>query len=87
METEFDEAKPPSVSAEEATAIKALIRRTLQYDADKRPTASELLQDPWFLTNFDRAVPEEVFLHTYYLQHSLTKIGGEEDSQSLSKGT
>ncbi|CAK7267275.1 hypothetical protein SEPCBS119000_002459 [Sporothrix epigloea] len=47
LETRFD-AAAPDLDEEEATAVKALIRRILQYDPDKRPTASELLQDPWF---------------------------------------
>ena len=62
MEKQFDEYKPTSVSAEEeGTVIKALIRRTLQYDPAKRPTACELLQDPWFTTDFERILTEEVF--------------------------
>jgi serine/threonine protein kinase len=61
MEKQFDEDKPTSVSPEEATVIKALIRRTLQYDPAKRPTACELLQDPWFTTHFERILTEEVF--------------------------
>ncbi|CAK7275429.1 hypothetical protein SEPCBS119000_006689 [Sporothrix epigloea] len=47
LEDRFD-AAAPDLNEEEATAVKALIRRILQYDPDKRPTLSELLQDPWF---------------------------------------
>jgi serine/threonine protein kinase len=61
VEDLFIELKPKSFSSEEATLVKALIRRTLQYDPAKRPTASELLQDPWFTTEFESANAEEVF--------------------------
>ena len=61
MEKLFDKFKPASRSVEEDMLIKALVRRTLQYDPAKRPTASELLQDPWFTTDFERVFTEEVF--------------------------
>ncbi|CAK7275431.1 hypothetical protein SEPCBS119000_006690 [Sporothrix epigloea] len=47
LEKRFD-AAAPDLDEKEATAVKALIRRILQYDPAKRPTPSELLQDPWF---------------------------------------
>ncbi|KAI0403509.1 putative serine protein kinase [Xylaria palmicola] len=47
MEVAFDEAQP-ELEEEEARAIKMLIRRILQYDPAKRPSAAEVLQDPWF---------------------------------------
>jgi non-specific serine/threonine protein kinase len=47
METLFDRANP-ELGEEEAVEIKALIRRILQYDTKKRPTAVEILADPWF---------------------------------------
>ncbi|CAK7275551.1 hypothetical protein SEPCBS119000_006742 [Sporothrix epigloea] len=47
LEKCFDDAAP-EIDEKEATAVKVLIRRILQYDPAKRPTASELLQDPWF---------------------------------------
>jgi serine/threonine protein kinase len=53
LEVYFDRHKLPSISNEEATAMKALIRRTLQYDPAKRPTPTELLQDRWFTTEFE----------------------------------
>ncbi|KAI1746024.1 serine protein kinase [Xylaria scruposa] len=48
MEELFDQAEP-DVPEEEAKAIKSLIRRILQYDPKKRPSAAEILQDPWFV--------------------------------------
>ncbi|KAK8037640.1 CMGC/SRPK protein kinase [Apiospora marii] len=47
MEEFFDEAKP-DLDEEEAGKVKALVRRILQYDPEKRPSAAELLRDPWF---------------------------------------
>ncbi|CAK7267273.1 hypothetical protein SEPCBS119000_002458 [Sporothrix epigloea] len=47
LEKRFD-AAAPDLDEKEAMAVKALIRRILQYDPAKRPTPSELLQDPWF---------------------------------------
>ena len=47
MEEVFDEADP-DISKEEARLVKALIRRILQYNPAKRPSAAEILRDPWF---------------------------------------
>ena len=47
MEEMFDEAKP-DLNAEEAGKVKVLIRRILHYDPAQRPSAVELLRDPWF---------------------------------------
>ncbi|PSR82141.1 putative serine protein kinase [Coniella lustricola] len=47
MEAYFDEAKP-DLDAAEAKQVKALIRRVLQYEPANRPSASDLLLDPWF---------------------------------------
>lgn len=47
MEELFDEASP-DISKEESDAVKALVRRILQYDPAKRPSAEEILLDPWF---------------------------------------
>ncbi|TGJ82339.1 hypothetical protein E0Z10_g6416 [Xylaria hypoxylon] len=47
MEELFDEAKP-DIDEEEASEIKLLIRRILQYDPANRPSAAEILEDPWF---------------------------------------
>ncbi|KAH8159186.1 hypothetical protein CIB48_g9063 [Xylaria polymorpha] len=37
------------IDEEEARKVKALIRRILHYDPEKRPSAVEVLRDPWFL--------------------------------------
>ena len=47
MEELFDQASP-DISDEESRAVKTLIRRILQYDPAKRPSAEEILLDPWF---------------------------------------
>ena len=47
MEEMFDRARP-EIDEEEARRIKTLIRRILQYDPSKRPSAEEILRDPWF---------------------------------------
>ena len=47
MEEEFDKAGL-DLDEEEARKVKALIRRILQYDPARRPSAAEILLDPWF---------------------------------------
>ncbi|KAK3372150.1 serine protein kinase [Podospora didyma] len=47
MEEMFDKAAP-DLDEDEARKVKALIRRTLQYDPVKRPLPAEILLDPWF---------------------------------------
>ncbi|KAK1772822.1 serine protein kinase [Phialemonium atrogriseum] len=47
MEELFDQAGP-ELDEVEARKVKALIRRILQYDPAKRPSAAEILVDPWF---------------------------------------
>ncbi|UNI23978.1 Non-specific serine/threonine protein kinase [Purpureocillium takamizusanense] len=47
MEEAFDKAAP-ELDEEEASVVKKLIRRILQYDVSKRPSPAELLSDPWF---------------------------------------
>ncbi|KAF2968431.1 hypothetical protein GQX73_g5125 [Xylaria multiplex] len=47
MEKMFDEANP-DLCQEEAHQVKSLVRRILQYDPEKRPSAAEVLSDPWF---------------------------------------
>jgi serine/threonine protein kinase len=49
LEELFDENKPDGLSDNESKMIKALLRRILQYDPAKRPTPSQILQDPWFM--------------------------------------
>ena len=48
LEQLFDQERPAELSDEDSKHIKYLRRWILQYDASKRPTASELLSDPWF---------------------------------------
>lgn len=48
LEEFFDQEKPPDVSEEDANDIKRILRWILQYDASKRPSAAEILNDPWF---------------------------------------
>ncbi|KAL5345312.1 hypothetical protein ACLOAV_009682 [Pseudogymnoascus australis] len=45
LEELFDDASP-DISKEESDAVKALVRRILQYDPAKRPSAEEILLDP-----------------------------------------
>lgn len=47
MEEAFDNTSP-EIDEEEAGKGKALIRWILQYDPAKRPSAAEILRDPWF---------------------------------------
>jgi serine/threonine protein kinase len=47
MEELFDQAGP-EIGENEAIQIKALIRRILRYKPAERPSARELLADPWF---------------------------------------
>lgn len=47
IEDYFDQTKV-DVSEDEGKAIKSLLRRVLQYDPAKRPSAAEVLLDPWF---------------------------------------
>jgi serine/threonine protein kinase len=86
-EERFDRGKPSSLSGEEAILIKALIRRTLQYDPAKRPSASELLHDPWFTTDFERVFSEEVCRFTRrFHQPRLINIGLG-PGESVQRGT
>jgi serine/threonine protein kinase len=48
LEKIFDKCKPVDFPDEEAERVTALLRRILQYGPAKRPTPSQLLQDPWF---------------------------------------
>ncbi|KAM3446439.1 hypothetical protein MY3296_009673 [Beauveria thailandica] len=47
MEELFDKAEP-DIDEKEGYQVKKLIRWILDYDAAKRPSAAELLLDPWF---------------------------------------
>lgn len=48
VEELFDQENP-DVDEEEAREIKTLVRGILQYDPEKRPSARDILSDPWFL--------------------------------------
>ncbi|KAF7537894.1 hypothetical protein G7Z17_g12753 [Cylindrodendrum hubeiense] len=50
LETVFGQNKPHDIDDAESAVIVALIRRTLNYDPWLRPTAEELLEEPWFHT-------------------------------------
>lgn len=48
LEELFDQERPAEMSDEESKQIMHILRWTLQYDATKRPSASELLCESWF---------------------------------------
>lgn len=48
LEQFFDSLKPEEMTDDEANDVKSLLRQILQYDASKRPTTKEILQNPWF---------------------------------------
>lgn len=52
MEAAFDLTKP-KLSVEEGDKVKNLIRRILQYDPSKRPSAEDILHDEWFADDLD----------------------------------
>lgn len=39
---------PPEMTTEEVEAVGALLEEILQYSSAKRPTAADLLENPWF---------------------------------------
>jgi len=47
MERLFDEAGP-DLDEEEASRVKAMIRRILHYNPAMRPSPAEILRDSWF---------------------------------------
>jgi len=49
LEVLFDQEKPVDMRDEDSKQIKHVLRWILQYDDTKRPSASQLLSDPWFL--------------------------------------
>lgn len=48
LEELLDQERPAEMSDEDLRQIKRILRWILQYDATKRPSASELLNDSWF---------------------------------------
>ncbi|KAF8543682.1 hypothetical protein BDD12DRAFT_874129 [Trichophaea hybrida] len=49
LEKYFHSNKPSDLDDREAEIIIALIRKILQYDPEKRPSAADLVRDPWFI--------------------------------------
>ncbi|KAG9233967.1 kinase-like domain-containing protein [Amylocarpus encephaloides] len=49
LEVLFDQEKPVDMRDEDSKQIKHILRWILQQDDTKRPSASQLLSDPWFL--------------------------------------
>ncbi|KAL3462353.1 kinase-like domain-containing protein [Aspergillus heterothallicus] len=49
LERAFDEEKPGDMSADDADNVKRVLRWILDYDPGRRPSAAELLRDPWFV--------------------------------------
>ncbi|KAH7183568.1 putative serine protein kinase [Fusarium flagelliforme] len=52
MEATFDLTNP-ELSVEEGDKVKRLVRQILQYDPSKRPSAEEILSDPWFVDELE----------------------------------
>ncbi|KAL3477219.1 kinase-like domain-containing protein [Aspergillus californicus] len=50
LEELFDKNKPEEMNDQEAGFVKTLLRWTLQYEQEDRPSASDLLRHPWFAT-------------------------------------
>ncbi|KAH3978977.1 hypothetical protein HBH70_097650 [Parastagonospora nodorum] len=48
IEILFAKNKSPEIGEEEAAIVVSLMRRILEYDPEQRPTAEELLKNPWF---------------------------------------
>ena len=48
LEVLFDKDKPIDVDATERVAVLDLVRHILQYEPQKRPSAAQLLEHPWF---------------------------------------
>ncbi|KAL2850097.1 hypothetical protein BJX68DRAFT_237319 [Aspergillus pseudodeflectus] len=49
LERAFEEEKPEDLSVKDTKNVKRLLTRILDYDPGKRPSAGELLEDPWFV--------------------------------------
>jgi len=50
LETFWKTEAPAEMDTVEVNAVCVLLREILQYDPAKRPTAADLLNDPWFET-------------------------------------
>lgn len=48
LEEFFDNERPTDMSIEDSKTCKRILRWILQYDATRRPSTKELLEDPWF---------------------------------------
>ncbi|KAL2061510.1 hypothetical protein VTL71DRAFT_6887 [Oculimacula yallundae] len=48
LEKSFEKNKSEEVDEEQSSIIVSLIRKIMQYDPQKRPSAGELLKHPWF---------------------------------------
>jgi serine/threonine protein kinase len=48
LEEYFNLQKPPSLDAAESEVIVTFLRQILDYDAARRPSTSDLLEQPWF---------------------------------------
>ena len=48
LEELLERVAPPEMDKGEVNAMGVLLRRILQYDPAKRPSAADLLKDPWF---------------------------------------
>ncbi|CAN6623005.1 hypothetical protein TRVA0_009S01178 [Trichomonascus vanleenenianus] len=47
LDTHFDNWRPDAVNKAEATQIKTLLHKIFQYDVAKRPSVTEIINDPW----------------------------------------
>jgi serine/threonine protein kinase len=50
LEEYFDSNKPADMSEAETRAVTSLLRRILRYNIAERPTADDILQDPWLMS-------------------------------------
>jgi len=48
LEEAFEESRPEGMDAEECAHVLGLLRKTLQYQPDLRPSTAGLLDDEWF---------------------------------------